>query len=91
MITLNILPRPDRFLLGDLIDWMFEVMHKTPEDYNYERTDLRIDFKPLILAAILQYFPIGLRSMRAPTLDKLERVSFLKQRLYHKCNFLGGG
>ena len=67
--------RPERFLLGDLVDWMFEVMDKTPEDWNYRRNDLRHDIKPLILHALLQYLPIGLNSMRSPTLDKLERVS----------------
>lgn len=72
---------PDRFLLGDLIDWMFEVMHKTPEDWSYERTDLRIDVKPLVLSAILQYLPIGLKSMRAPTLDKLERTQLTDEVL----------
>lgn len=65
---------PERFLLSDLIDWMHEVMHKTPEDYNYTRTDLRLDIKPLLLCALLQYLPLGRRSMRAPTLDKLERT-----------------
>merc|ERR1712096_224536 len=72
---------PDRYLLGDLIDWMFEVMHKTPEDWNYRRTDLRVDMKPLILYAILQYLPVGLRNMRAPTLDKLERTQLTEEVL----------
>ena len=67
--------RPERFLLADLIDWMHEVMHKTEEDYNYHRTDLRFDIKPIIACAILQNLPFGLRNLRSPTLDKLERVS----------------
>ena len=54
---------------------MHEVMHKTPEDYNYKRTDLRLDIRPLVLCALLNYMPWGRKSMRAPTLDKLERVS----------------
>jgi len=64
---------PDRFLLSDLIDWMHEVMHKTPEDYNYARTDLRFDIKPLVLCALLQYLPLGRKNMCSPTLEKLER------------------
>jgi len=64
---------PERFLLADLVDWMHEVMHKSPEDWGYKRTDIRLDFKPLVLCALFQNLPIGLRSMRAPTLDKLER------------------
>ena len=66
--------RPERFLMADLMDWMHEVMHKTPEDFNYARSDLRFDIKPLIACAILQNMPLGLRNMRCPTLDKLERV-----------------
>ena len=54
---------------------MHEVMHKTEEDYNYHRTDLRFDIKPIIACAILQNLPFGLRNLRSPTLDKLERVS----------------
>ena len=57
------------------MDWMHEVMHKTPEDYNYARSDLFWDIKPLILCALLQNLTFGLRNMRSPTLDKLERVS----------------
>lgn len=64
---------PERFLLSDLIDWMHEVMHKTPEDWSYRRTDIRFDIKPLVMCAILQNLPIGLKNMRSPTLDKLER------------------
>jgi len=65
---------PERFLLGDLMDWMHEVMHKTEEDYNYQRIDLRTDFRPWLWCAIMQNLPIGLRNMRCPTLDKLERT-----------------
>ena len=57
------------------MDWMHEVMHKTPEDYNYARSDLFLDPKPLILCAILQNSTFGKRNWRSPTLDKLERVS----------------
>jgi len=64
---------PERFLLADLVDWMHEVMHKSPEDWGYKRTDIRLDIKPLVLCAIMQNLPVGLRSLRAPTLDKLER------------------
>jgi len=64
---------PERFLLADLVDWMHEVMHKSPEDWGYKRTNILFDFKPLVLCALLQNLPVGLRSMRAPTLDKLER------------------
>ena len=67
--------RPERFLLADLVDWMHEVMHKSPEDWGYKRSDIRLDIKPLVLCAIMQNFPVGLRNLRAPTLDKLERVN----------------
>ena len=70
--------RPERFLLSDLMDWMHEVMHKTPEDWSYRRSDIRWDIKPLVMCAILQNLPIGLKNMRSPTLDKLERVSILR-------------
>ena len=62
-------------MLADLVDWMHEVMHKSPEDWGYKRTDIRLDIKPLVLCAIMQNLPVGLRSLRAPTLDKLERVN----------------
>merc|ERR1739844_561252 len=61
---------PERFLLSDLIDWMHEVMHKTPEDWSYRRTDIRWDIKPLVMCAILQNLPIGLKNMRSLTLGE---------------------
>lgn len=72
---------PERFLMADLMDWMHEVMHKTPEDFNYARSDLRFDIKPLIACAILQNMPLGLRNMRCPTLDKLERTQLTDEVL----------
>jgi len=72
---------PERFLLGDLIDWMHEVMHKTPEDYNYARTDMRWDIKPMILSALFNYLPLGRRNMISPTLDKLERTQLTDEVL----------
>jgi len=72
---------PERFLLGDLMDWMHEVMHKTPEDYNYGRTDMRWDIKPIILSALFNYLPIGRRNMISPTLDKLERTQLTDEVL----------
>ena len=72
------LKRPDRFLLSDLVDWMFEVMHKNPLDWGYKRTDLRLDILPLINCAVLQNLPIGLKTYRCPTLDYLERVRELQ-------------
>ena len=52
-------------------------MHKSPEDWKYERVDLFLNNKPLVWCALLQYLPFGLRNQRSPTLDKLERVSIL--------------
>jgi len=72
---------PERFLLADLIDWMHEVMHKTPEDYNYARSDLFLDPKPLILCAVLQNSTFGKRNWRSPTLDKLERTQMTDEVL----------
>jgi len=66
---------PDKFLQGDLLNWMHEVMHKDPVDYRYKMVDLR--FSPFTIgkaiAASLIPYGFGLKYFRAPTLEKLER------------------
>ena len=66
---------PDRFLLGDLMDWMHEVMHKDPDVWGYRRTDLRWDIRPLIWAWIIEKLPVGQKISRGMTIDKIDRVS----------------
>merc|ERR1711890_114892 len=42
---------------------------------------MRVDIRPLVFCAIVQNFPIGLRNMRVPTLDKLERTQLTDEVL----------
>ena len=69
------------FLLfqSHLVDWMHEVMHKDPVDYEYRRADLRWNPATFAKAATSSFLPFGLgnKYFRAPTLERLERVRYL--------------
>jgi len=67
---------PEHFLQAHLIDWMHEVMHKDPEDWEYKKTDLRFSLPTFAKAAFSSFIPFGLgnRYFRAPTLERLERT-----------------
>ena len=62
-----------------MVDWMFEVMHKDPVDYGYKCVDLRLSVPSFVKAAFSSFIPTGLgnRHFRAPTLERLERVSII--------------
>jgi len=66
---------PEYFLQSHLLDWMHEVMHKDKEIWEYHRGDLR--FSPFTFAKAttmsLLPFGLGLRYLRATTLERLER------------------
>ena len=64
---------PHQYLQSELIDWMNEVMH-TP---NFERKNLLLS--PVTWAKTMwgTYVPIGTNNSSAPTLERLERVSFV--------------
>ena len=70
------------FLLfqGHLVDWMHEVMHKDPVDYEYRLADLRWNPATFAKAATSSFLPWGLgnKYFRAPTLERLERVRYLE-------------
>ena len=68
---------PEKFCQYDLIRWMYEVMHKDPKDYFFKLKDLRFDPSTFVKAGIMSYWPfgLGLRYWRAPTLERLERVT----------------
>ncbi len=66
---------PEQYVLGDLMDWMHEVMHKDPVEYNYKRTDLRFDPICFYKAAVGSMIgKMGGKYFRSPTLEYLERV-----------------
>ena len=68
------------------MDWMHEVMHKDPEDFGYRCVDLRFSVPSFIKAGISSFIPTGLgnRHFRAPTLERLERVSIIYLMLQSK-------
>jgi len=66
---------PQSFVQGHLVDWMHEVMHKDPVDYEYRLADLRWNPATFAKAATASFLPWGLgnKYFRAPTLERLER------------------
>jgi len=64
---------PEHFLQAHLIDWMHEVMHKDPYDFEYKRVDLRFSLPTFYKAAVSSFLPFGLgnKYFRAPTLERL--------------------
>ena len=65
-----------------MVDWMHEVMHKDPVDWQYKKIDLRFNPQTFVKAAIATFLPFGLgnKYLRAPTLERLERVSVTLER-----------
>ena len=74
------------FLLfqGHLVDWMHEVMHKDPVDYEYRLADLRWNPATFAKAATSSFLPWGLgnKYFRAPTLERLERVRYVEGAIF---------
>merc|ERR1712218_491271 len=66
---------PERFLQADLIDWMHEVMYKDPDLYEFRRKELLLSPVCIAKALACSYMPaaLGLKYLRAPTLERLER------------------
>jgi len=66
---------PEHFMQAHLVDWMHEVMHKDPVDWQYKKIDLRFNPQTFVKAAIATFLPFGLgnKYLRAPTLERLER------------------
>ena len=78
---------PEYFLQSHLLDWMHEVMHKDKEDWEYNRGDLRFSPFSFVKATTSSFMPfgLGLKYLKAPTLERLERVNtkiFLKNHSY---------
>jgi len=48
---------PERFLLSELVDWMYDVMDKSNEYWNYKRVDMRIVITPMIKVSGLLFKP----------------------------------
>ena len=69
---------PERFLQADLLDWMHEVMYKDPDLYGYRRKDMLISPVCIAKALACSFMPasLGMKYLRAPTLERLERVRF---------------
>jgi len=65
---------PERYLLYDLVEYMYTIMDIDYEYMQFKIQDLRFNPIPFVKAGVLTNLPFGQRTLHGATLERLERT-----------------
>eukprot|EP00095_Tigriopus_kingsejongensis_P005589 maker-scaffold12_size759060-snap-gene-6.21 protein:Tk05589 transcript:maker-scaffold12_size759060-snap-gene-6.21-mRNA-1 annotation:"nadh dehydrogenase 1 alpha subcomplex subunit mitochondrial precursor" len=72
---------PERYLLSELMDYIFTLTDRDPQEYGFRRVDLRFSPTTFAVAAVIERMPIGRKYFGGSTIDRLERSSLTDEVL----------